>query len=78
MLAVPYKDAVAERKKALSRSHFNDCVWDRFLDRYKVDRKLRKGFVFHHEIHTDGIPVSILYARPKPDLRPRNSPEAVN
>ena len=65
-LFVPYKEAVTARKDAPTRSAFNDWVWDRLLDRRKVDRKLRKGFRFHHEISTDGVSISILYSRPKP------------
>ena len=51
---LPHKDAVTARKEAPDRSVFNDWVWDRLLDRRKVDRKLRKGFHFHHEIASDG------------------------
>ena len=36
------------------------------LDRKKVDKKLRNGFRFHHQITTDGVCVSILYSRPDP------------
>ena len=45
---------------------YNDFIWNRLLDRKKVDKKLRNGFRFHHEIATDGVCVSILYSRPDP------------
>ena len=50
---VLYKDAVTARKEAPMRSIFSDWVRDRLLNRRKVDRKLRKGFRFHHEISMD-------------------------
>lgn len=54
-ITVPYKKAVAARKEAPSMLDFNNWVWNRALDRKKVDRKLRMGFCFHHEITTDGV-----------------------
>ena len=61
-----YSEAVKERKDAIERRDFNDLVWGKILDRKTVDRKLRKGFRFHHEISTDGVAVSILYSQPVP------------
>ena len=45
---------------------YNDFIWNRLLDRKKVDKKLRNGFRFHHQITTDGVCVSILYSRQDP------------
>lgn len=64
-IALKYSDAVATRKEAASRSDFNDWAWNQVLDRKKVDRKLKKGFCFHHEISTNGVSVSILYSGPE-------------
>lgn len=64
-ISIPYKETVAARKEFTSRSCYNDWVWNRFLDRKTVDRKLRNGFTFHHQISTDGVSASILYSRPK-------------
>ena len=50
---------------------YNDFIWNRLLDRKKVDKKLRNGFRFHHEIATDGVCVSILYSRPDPSGKGR-------
>ena len=47
-ILVPHKEAVLARKNAPTRNHYNDWVWNKVLARKKVDRKLRKGFRFHH------------------------------
>ena len=65
MVSIPNKETVAARKEITSRSCYNDWVWNRFLDRKAVDRKLQKGFIFHHQISTNGVSTSILYLRPK-------------
>jgi hypothetical protein len=39
---VPYKEAVETRKAAEIQEDFNDWVWNRLLDRKKVDSKSRK------------------------------------
>lgn len=62
---VPYKQAVRERKTAEDRTAYNDLVWNRLLDRPKVDRKSRK-YRFHHEITTDGVAVTLLYSKESP------------
>ena len=36
---VPYKDAVAARKSAFTRSEYNEWVWNILLDRRKIDRR---------------------------------------
>jgi hypothetical protein len=48
--------------KRQRREDFNDWVWNRLLDRKKVDGKSRK-FRFHHEITTDGVAASLLLSR---------------
>ena len=65
-LFVPYREATSARKEATTRTVFNDWVWNKLLNRRRVEHKLRKGFTFHHEITTDGVSASILYSRPKP------------
>lgn len=61
---VPYKKAVEARKAAgtSNRMNYNDWVWGHVLNRRVVDGKSRK-YRFHHEIMTDGVAVSLLYAR---------------
>ena len=40
---------------------YNDLVWNRVLDREKMDKKLKiSGYRFHHEISTE---VTLLYSK---------------
>ncbi len=63
-LFLPNKRCVEERESSGKdyRKEFNDSVWNGFVDRKKVDSKI-KTFQFHHEMTTDGVAVSLLYSR---------------
>ena len=62
-------DRSTARKNAASRTAYNNWVWERVLKRGV--KFARGGFVFHHEITTDGVSVSMLYSRSTPS--PENS-----
>ena len=73
-LLLPYKTCVEERKARGKdgRKEYNDWVWNAFVDRKKVDSKLKK-FRFHHEMTTDGVAVSLLYSREVQEKEGKNA-----
>jgi len=62
-LFIPYKQRVEMRTSFPDRKEFNNLVWKKVLKLELLNKKLRGGWTFHHEMTTDGLAVSILYSK---------------
>ena len=61
---LPRKKEVLEKKKVrISAPDFNEAVWRQVLKMTLVQKMLRRGWKFHHEISTNGVSISVLYSK---------------